>query len=724
MSFAPMGAGTVAKGALNTINTKIVETASEVGGETSALLQSRSKTASDQTAFVLDRDWEKVAFLLNDEQLADAADRANRYWSSASAKYTDTRIGGNIGINSKPQFTRYSDVRVKGRLSGRNEVSTGSFSGNYGMGRYYSEAIDDPSQTIYLRFGVPQFNSLSNFLAKVFNPEMSSLARTGKGTSFFWDLGAVAGTIVGVVNFPKTVLFMAAGKLVNSFFIRPTSKFYTLKPTMMQYWSSVDNLVNALAVNRGILPRILAGEDKQRIGEPFTLDQEYLKSLSEMMPDYFSNESGYINVPMVANRAQRIANQQFEEDMQRLDNGTASDFLGYVKKLTGDGTHATHVSDKDGKATYSALLNVFSKLGYYTKKDKDEKIEIDPRINKDDPKGAEKKEDGFFQTFKKFIDAELRAGSDFLCFKVEHTGSVSESFSNSTTESDISSKLNGVSSQIRQAKFSFSDGNLIGGLPGMVQSALGAAFDVVAGAADKLTLGFSSLLLGMSGGGYIDIPKVWQSSSATLPRSTYTATLISPYGNAFSQLQNIYIPLCALMAGTLPLSTGKQSYTSPFLCQIFDRGRCQTRLGIIESLTITRGTSSLPFDTLGRALAIEVSFTVADLSSIMHMPMSTGALGEVNMCIDEDNILADYLSVLAGQDIYSQIYYMPKAKLALAKNITKIGKMTSPAYWANMTLESARSGTLAYMTLGLSSVAINVLEGAARGSEVTSGAKT
>jgi hypothetical protein len=31
------------------------------------------------------------------------------------------------------------------------------------MGRYYSESIDDNAQTIYMRFGVPQFNSLVDF---------------------------------------------------------------------------------------------------------------------------------------------------------------------------------------------------------------------------------------------------------------------------------------------------------------------------------------------------------------------------------------------------------------------------------------------------------------------------------------------------------------------------------------------------------------------------------
>jgi hypothetical protein len=84
---------------------------------------------------------------------------------------------------------------------------------------------------------------------------------------------------------------------------------------------------------------------------------------------------------------------------------------------------------------------------------------------------------------------------------------------------------------------------------------------------------------------------------------------------------NIYIPLAMIMAGALPLATGKQSYTSPFLCEVHDRGRLLTRLGIIDSLSITRGTSNLGFNNVGKAMSMEISFSVLDLSSIMSMPI-------------------------------------------------------------------------------------------------------
>ena len=696
----------------NTDNPRLIEDSN--GNQllpTSSVVEKNTVGDAD---LLLDKDWVKYAFSVSDTELEDQVDVINRYWSSASAKFTDTRLGANIGINCRPQITRYSDIRVKGRLAGRSDVTLGATRGNFGMGRYYSEAIDDPAQTIYMRFGVPQFNSLTNFLTRAFDSEQTVMARTGRAPSVFYDLGKAAGSLVPVIAFPAISLTIILGKVINSFFTRPTSKFYTLKPTMHLYWSAVNMLANTLAINMGVLPKIMGSDDSQKIGQPFKLDQEYLAAIHKIMPDVFTDDN-YFDIYALANKAQRLANQLFANDFNQLDKGTATDYTGYVKKnLSGDSTHSTYISDKNNKASLSARLNNMFMFGYYKSEDSKDRAEVDPRIDPDSPEGNEKKDTSWFQEFSNHFDSEFRDGSEFAVFKVEHTGSVSESFTNSTAESDLSQKMNSVSSQFRQARFSLADGNIIGGVGEAISGVLGGVKDVVMGVLDGATFGFSNLLAGLAGSGYMDIPNNWQSSSASLPRSSYTFKLISPYNNPISRMQNIIIPLSMILAGTLPLSTGKQSYTSPFLCQIFDRGRCQKRLAIIESLSITRGTSNLPFDLKGNALAIDVTFSVVDLSSIMHMPISTGKLLQTDMTLDEDNILSDYLAVLAGQDIYTQIYPMPKAKLTVAKRIMQVNKLTSPAYWGSLFHESATSGMMQYMTFG----AFNVLEGAVQGTSI------
>jgi hypothetical protein len=112
-----------------------------------------------------------------------------------------------------------------------------------------------------------------------------------------------------------------------------------------------------------------------------------------------------------------------------------------------------------------------------------------------------------------------------------------------------------------------------------------------------------------------------QSSAAQEPSAS---TGVSPYGNPVSQIINLYIPLAMLLAGALPLAKGRQSYTPPFICEVYDRGRCQSPLAIIDSLSVTRGTGNLGFTNEGRALGIDVTFTVADLSSLVYLPISQG----------------------------------------------------------------------------------------------------
>lgn len=674
------------------------------GEKSLAMFTPGSKLIGDEQGNLLDRNWLKQAFLTSDSNLVDPKDIINRYWSSADAKFTDTRAGANIGINSRPQFTRYSDVRRRGRLSGRNKVSLSNTSGNYGMGRYYSEAIDDPSQTIYLRFGVQQFNSLTNFLRRAFDGPSISYNRTGR-FPVAYALGKAVGVLTAATAFPLLAVAVVVGKAVNFFFERETSKFYTLKPTMHMYWSTVNLLVNTLLINKGILPKAMSSESNQKIGKPYQLDEDQLALMHNLIPDVINSQNG-IDIYALANKAQRIANQLFHQTWEERENGGGNSDGTYIREMTGSGMQDPSTGVGKAITTIVQYLNrTLSLSKYYGTRESEERLELDPRIDETKAKGDERPNPRV-PGFAEYFDAEFRDGSQFAIFKVDHTGAVSESFANASMESDLSQKLNGISSQARQARFTFADGNIAGGIGSIIQGAMGAVKDLALGALDGVTFGFSNLIAGLGGSGYIDIPKNWQSSTVNLPRATYTMTLISPYGNPISQMQNIFIPLAMLMAGALPRSTGKASYTSPFLCQLFDRGRCQIKLGMIESLSIERGTSNLAFNLKGDALAMKVSITVADLSSIMHMPTSMGSLLETDMTLDEDNILSDYLAVLASQDIYSQVYALPRAKLRMAKKIAQLNTLRSPAYWA-----SATSTFLKDYTFGV----VNLLQGAVVG---------
>lgn len=666
--------------------------------EDTPVIPSESNSDVYDEVQILDKDWTRQAFLISDDQMETALngfDKVNRYYSTATAKFTDTRMGGNIGINARPQFTHYSDICLPGRIKGRDpNPSVKMTSTPIGMGRYYSEAIDDNAQTIYMRFGVPQFNSLLSFFSKAFDPHMTTLARTGRTTSTWYMLGKVAGTVLTVTAFPALSATIIGGRVLSIFFSRQTSKYYTMKPTMHTYWTAVQTLVNAISVNKGLLPRfyedlgLSASAKGQEIGTPYKFDNVMLEYLHNAMPDIFT-DSNSIDVFAMATRAQRIANQQYRNDYERLNKSTATDFSGYVMKDYQDKITMPEAH------TFGKYLDELFKWGdYYKSDDRDTRLELTP---KDDPVTGQPVQDVAKNKFMNYFDAEFRGGAEFAIFKVDHTGAVGESFSNSAVESDISQKFNSTSSTARSARFTFAEGNVAGDT---LKGVMGAVGEVVSGTLSGVTMGLFDGIAGLAGSGYIDIPKHWQSSTAQLPHSSYTIQLIAPYGNVISQLQNIHIPLCMLLAGALPLSTGSQSYTSPFLCQIFDRGRCQIQLGMIDNISIQRGTCNLPFNNRGNVNAIDVTFSVADLSSIMHMPISTGSLFGGQTAIDEDNILMDYLAVLSGQDMYSQLFAIPKAKLNFAKTLRGIQNFTSPAYWASTVHDTMTVGALRHLLVG------------------------
>lgn len=682
----------------------------------------------------LDRNWAKIAFMVSDTELDNETDVVNQYYTSAHAKFTDTRIGCNIGINPRPQWTRYSDVRVRGRLAGRNSVSLSNISGNYGMGRAYSENQDDPAQKIFMTFGVPKFSGLVNYLVRAFDRDTTIMARTGRAPSFWYTAARV--TALGFASFaaPGLAVTVAIGKGVLWLFGRPSSKFFTIKTTMFMYWSMVNHLVNNHAVNVGIFKKVLSTEEDQRLGRPYRIDTDQMADISGLMPDVFGGGGGYFDVYAIANKAQRLANQMFMNNYAKLENGSEADFYGYLKReSSGSGTNNSYISNDGKTPTLLAFLNKMAMQGYYDVDSEEEakKPEFDPRVNPNETSGSEPKPappEGWFpkllNSWRQNADAEMRDGSQWACFRVDYTGSVGEAFSSSTAESDISQKVNSISSQAKEMSFSFAGGKT--GI-GAIDSIVSGVTDVVSGILDGASFGFSALLSGVGGSGFMDIPKHWQSSSANLARGSYTIQLISPYGNPVSQLINIWVPFFMILAGAIPRSTGKQSYTSPFYCQLYDRGRLQSRTAMIEQLRVTRGTSNLAFDLYGKCLALDLTFDVVDLSTIMHMPMSSGSLSDKasnDMTIDEDNIAADYLNVLAGMDIYSQVYPFPKAQLRATKQLLNMHqKSTSPAFHIALLKNSVEDGFINDITLGISGLLTRVAQGPVTGNSILEGTR-
>lgn len=633
-----------------------------------------------------DSDWVRQAFLLP-KRAIDQTDRFRRQFTAGYRKFSDTTLGGNPALNPPPQFCDFSDLPEK-RFT---NVSMGE-------GRYYSEVIENNSIYLHMRFGVASYNSLTRFFGNFYNTDAARLARTGRGPDLMYYAGRVAGFVVAV----RFVGFILVGQIFKFLTQKPSTKFYYLKPTMPTYLNAVQNIVNTMAAGLGIVQGQGLEEYKDGASGLTPLD---IAERNRLLPTVWQSENGGINVYSVTGRYQRLADVASRKLAAIRDNaGDLENMRALYERFLREPVYAER-----GHGDWDEYISAWTGLDAAKKIPPRRVVEADSQQPPAETPTSQTPAEFFdevaddFYSFlgisesnkegdgklMQFLIAEARDGAQFVTFRVDNPGPGSESFSNSAKDSDIAGTINSMSSTSRNLRFSFANGNVSDGIIGKtVQGVLGGVRSFMEGVADSLSIsGLASLM----GNAMVDIPKHWDSSSASLPKLTFTMELRAPYGNDISRFQSLMVPLAYLLAGVLPLATGAHSYTSPYLCEAYCKGRGQTKLGLIESLEITRGTGNMGFRTDGHPLAIDVSISILDLSSIMMMPINTfSPLDAINpvggwgkMFMADDSSFDNYMATLCGLSLTEQIYFLPKLKKRFYKTVLDFDSYFSKAHFAN-----------------------------------------
>lgn len=279
---------------------------------------------------------------------------------------------------------------------------------------------------------------------------------------------------------------------------------------------------------------------------------------------------------------------------------------------------------------------------------------------------------GWFESFISGLAPQALGAGDYVGFRVEKSVDSSESFSNQTGESSIASTLNGATSSAMDTNFA------TGGWAQGIK-------DVLSGATDVFGLGGATSVL--MGDAFIDIPEVWKGSGFNKSYSI-SFQLRSPYGDPISIMQSIYLPLALILAGTLPRAAGKNSYTSPFLCRCYCKGMFAIPLGIIESLSIKRGSSEFGWNNANLPIAVDVNLSIKDLSPAMYMSLGTDSWSEV---FNQNSSFQEYMLTLSGMGLQDRVLYfknfMRKMKIwaEIRKSTSTIGLLLgqgSPYYWS------------------------------------------
>ena len=254
-------------------------------------------------------------------------------------------------------------------------------------------------------------------------------------------------------------------------------------------------------------------------------------------------------------------------------------------------------------------------------------------------------------------------GGNFIGWRVDKTES-GETFSNSTQDSSLASKLN---SEV-QAKRDASSGEANG--QGIMAKAMkwGKQISGVKKAIKNFTSGGgleSAIAYLAAGNGYFDLPKQWGGSGGMSRSINLSMKLRSRTGgDPVSVYQSIMIPIAMLLAMSLPRAVGDSTYTSPFIVRVFSKGMFAIPAGIVSSLSITRGSGDYGWAVSKLPTVADVSISIDDLSPMLFLSM--GGTGAFAQAFSNNTKLHEYLATLAAIGLKERHFRLGQLKRQIA----------------------------------------------------------
>jgi hypothetical protein len=248
--------------------------------------------------------------------------------------------------------------------------------------------------------------------------------------------------------------------------------------------------------------------------------------------------------------------------------------------------------------------------------------------------------------FKGFFSAK-----EFVAFYVDSENQISENFSTNTKESMLSDKVNNLSSLAKEVSFLLGAGAGVQ-LDWMNQDQFESNIQNINDVMDKYLNGnqlfkdIGSNFSIIASGGKIVFPEIWDDTTFTRSYDI-NLKLRTPDGDKYSWYMNIAIPLIHIIALAAPQQMGPNGYKSPFLVRAFYKGLFNCDMGIITSLSISKGNQSA-WSIDGLPTEVDVNFTLKDLYtalSIANIEDMDKAHGFKNTCF------MDYLANMCGVNI-------------------------------------------------------------------------
>lgn len=242
------------------------------------------------------------------------------------------------------------------------------------------------------------------------------------------------------------------------------------------------------------------------------------------------------------------------------------------------------------------------------------------------------------------------SASECVCFYIDSVNTVTDTFSNTTTESQIASKINSFSDVGKEISF------LLGTQTGTSFELLDSdeienTLSSIESIADKYLNGnqlfkdLGSEFATVAAGGKLIFPEIWDDSTFT--RSfDINIKLRTPDCDPISWYLNICVPMCFLIGLVAPQQKSSNGYFSPFLVRAFYKGLFNVDMGIITDLSFTKGKEGA-WSINGLPTEVDVSMTIKDLyQAVLSITSEKHDKWFLN-----NTTLMDYMANLCGINI-------------------------------------------------------------------------
>jgi len=303
--------------------------------------------------------------------------------------------------------------------------------------------------------------------------------------------------------------------------------------------------------------------------------------------------------------------------------------------------------------------------------------------------------DGVYDFTQKFTQNFKYTGA--IAFYVNSDSQVSESVNTSTTQSQLSEKVNGISDLAREIQFVLGTNGRIADVAASLGKTSAGALETAVSNIGSAFTGSGSLLASIGesigtiiAGGKMIFPEIWQDTQFSRSYSI-NIKLVSPDNDDLSIYHNILVPLMHIFALSLPRGTSTNSYLSPFLIRAAYKSFMNIDMGILTGVSITRGAEGC-WNRHGIPTSVDVSLEIKDLYPVMNLaryPAYTSLIPFVDDGYDilKNDALLAYIANLCGLNVANSdvARTLVFKTIMTTKSVTNIPNGIVDATWSKLT---------------------------------------